>query len=379
MANIKVLMMGGPRCGKTSVLASLLYQIQNGRANDIFTLYDRTPLANDNDCMRDSLIKKRLELENYIHKGKNKTFICDQGPTASFWKYIFQLNFPRNDLEQLDMEFIDTPGSLFDNGNRYYDEIKSIVKECDIFVVIVDTPFLMEGTEVEAHAANIIESIYSSLMQIDNRDGREFKKVIFVPTKCEKWVKDCQIDKVVNAVEKQYDFIIKNLKALKKTEISIIPVETTGDIVFCEFQTPYILLNKKTCQQTRCSMISKNIVRLQDGKIKKMSDDEILAQDSSAFFCIGEESLEIVRPEAWFCLNNGSEAVYSPKNCDQLLLHIVRFALNKKKHELQTMQTFIPAFRNNTVQDIQNVLNLLSQKDLITDNGNGIKIINECF
>ena len=39
---LKVLMMGGRRCGKTSVLTSMFYQAINGDLNNIFTLNNET-------------------------------------------------------------------------------------------------------------------------------------------------------------------------------------------------------------------------------------------------------------------------------------------------------------------------------------------------
>lgn len=48
MANLKVLMMGGRRCGKTSALASLFDQMIHGKTNEFLTVCDKTILEEKN-------------------------------------------------------------------------------------------------------------------------------------------------------------------------------------------------------------------------------------------------------------------------------------------------------------------------------------------
>lgn len=281
----------------------------------------------------------------------------------------------------MNIEFIDGNGEFFEAGGRHHNETVAFVRECDVFVVIVDTPYLMAGSDVEAESANIIDSIHTFLMQIDNQNGRKSKQVIFVPIKCEKWVKENKIDEVVKAVEEKYDATIKDLKASNKTEISIIPIETAGDIIFAELKEPYILFNTSNNKQTRCAKVSDRMVMLPDGKHKKIADDEVLNDDPEGVFKFGEEVSDIVRPNAWFHLRNEPKAAYTPNNCEQLPLHIIRFMFNKKKHEAWggVIGTLISFFGGISSEDMQDALDNLSQANLIKDSGEGIKILKKCF
>lgn len=380
MANLKVLMMGGRRCGKTSALASLFDQMIHGKTNEFLTVCDKTILEIKDGEKQDSLMGKRMELEDFISKGKNNTFLADKGPTMNFWTYVLQLQIPGTD-KRMEIEFRDSAGEFFDAGGRHHAETVSFVRECDVFVIIVDTPYLMAGSKVEAEAANVVDSIHTFLMQIDNQNGRKSKQVIFVPIKCEKWVKEGKIDEVVKAVEEKYDATIKDLKASNKTEISIIPIETAGDIIFAELKEPYLLFNISNNKQTRCAKVSDRMVMLPNGEHKKIADDEVLNDDPKGVFKFGEEDSDIVRRNAWFHLRHEPKAEYSPHNCEQLPLHIVRFMFNKKKKEAWggIIGKLISFFGGISSKDMQDALDKLSQANLIKDSGEGIKIIKKCF
>lgn len=380
MANLKVLMMGGRRCGKTSALASLFDQMIHGKTNEFLTVCDKTVLETKDGEKQDSLTNKRLELEQFISTGKNNTFLADKGPTSHYWKYVLQLQIPGTD-KRMDIEFIDGNGEFFEAGGRLHGETVALVKECDVFVIIVDTPYLMAGSKVEAEAANVIDSIHTFLMQIDSQNGRKSKQVIFVPIKCEKWVKEDKIDEVIKTVEGYYDATIKDLKASNKTEISIIPIETAGDIIFAELKDPYVLFNMSTNKKTRCAKISDRMVMLPNGKHKKIGDDEVLNDDDEGVFKFAEEMSDIPRPNAWYHLRHKPTAEYSPNNCEQLPLHIVRFMFNKKKSEAWggIIGDLISFFGGISAKDMQKALENLSQANLIKDSGEGIKILKKCF
>lgn len=373
--------MGGRRCGKTSALASLFDQMQHGKTNEFLTVSDQTISEEKDGEKKESLVKKRMELKHFIDHGKNNTFLADLGPTNHYWKYVLQIQIPGTD-RRMDMEFIDGNGEFFEAGSRHHNETVAFVKECDVFVVVVDTPYLMEGSDVEAESANIVDSIHTFLMQIDRQNGRKSKQVIFVPIKCEKWVKEGKIDDVVKAVEEKYNATIKDLMVSNKTEISIIPIETAGDIVFAELKKPYILFNTSTNKQTRCARVSDRKVMLPDGMHRTIADDEVLNEDLEGVFKFGEEVSDIMRPNAWFQLWHKPKAAYAPNNCEQLPLHIVRFMFNKKKSEaLDGLLGFLARFffGTMTARDMQKALDDLSQANLIKDSGEGIKILKKCF
>jgi hypothetical protein len=380
MANLKVLMMGGRRCGKTSALASLFDQMIHGKTNEVLTVCDNTILETKDGERQDSLNDKRLELKYFIAQGGNKTFLADAHPTMNYWDYILQLQIPGQN-KRMDILFRDAGGEFFDAGGAHHNETVQFVRDCDVFVVVVDTPYLMAGDEVEAEAANHIDSIHTFLMQIDDQDGRKSKQVIFVPMKCEQWIKDGKIDDVVAAIESKYAATIQDLKVANKTEISIIPIQTAGDILFSDFRDPYILFNTLTAKTQKCSRTSDRLVILKDGTQHEVEENEIVQQDMEGFFTIGGNTTKIIRRSAWYHLPTDHKAKYSPYNCEQLPLHIIRFMFNKKKSEAWggVIGELISFFGGISARDMQDALDKLSQKNLIKDSGDGIKIIKKCF
>jgi hypothetical protein len=218
-------------------------------------------------------------------------------------------------------------------------------------------------------------------MQIDNQGGKKSKQVIFVPMKCELWVKDGRIDDVVAAIERKYSATIQGLKVANKTEISIIPIQTAGDILFSDLRNPYVLFNTVTEKNQKCSKISDRLVILRDGTTHEVEENEIVQEDLEKFFTIGGNVTNIVRRSAWYHLPTDHKAKYSPYNCEQLPLHIIRFMFNKKKSEAWggVIGELISFFGGISARDMQDALDKLSKMNLIKDSSEGIKRISKCF
>lgn len=382
MTTLKVLMMGGRRCGKTSALASLFDQMINGKTNQFLTVCDNTILEtkilpNGGEEKQDKLSNKKLELKDFISKGGHSVFLVDKGPTRNYWLYKLQLQLPGT-TKRMYIEFRDSAGEFFDAGGAHHNETVEYIKDCDVFVIMVDTPYLMAGSQVENEAANVIDSIHTFMTQIENDNGRKAKQVIFVPIKCEKWIQEEKINEVCTKVETVYETTLTALNVTNKTEISIIPIQTAGDILFSELRAPYIIYNKMTQSKKKCSKISDKLVILENGKNYKLSADEILNDDPEGVF---PES-DIMRPAAWYHLPYNREAQYTPQNCEQLPLHILRFMLNKAKSEKVGgifPDWFINLFGQITVNDLQTTLDKISKNGLIKDSGEGIKRVKQCF
>ena len=374
MAHLKVLLLGGLLCGKTSLLASLFHSMTHGMTSEYLSACDKTPLEAKDGDWEYSLTGKRLELEYFISKGKNNTFLAEKRPGHIFSKYVLQLQIPGTD-KRMEIEFLDVPGSFLQNEKIHLMEIISFVNESDIIVVVVDTPYLMVGSKEIAEAANAIDTILTLLMQVDCHETEKAKQILFVPVKCEKWVKEGKIDNVSEKVEEMYQPIIRDFRSSYKNELSIIPVETAGDILFSELKDPYVLFNQKTQSQIICAKLSDRIVLLSDGKVRKITEDEIIINDPCSVFRLCDDGKCFNRPKAWFHLRNEPKAVFSPHNCEQILLHIIRFMYKKKKSEyssfiIERRPTF---FGNISLNDIENLLGRLSRANLIKDNKEGIK------
>ena len=101
------------------------------------------------------------------------------------------------------MLFRDSGGEFFECGTQLSQKTESYVEECDVFVVAIDTPYLMGATEDGLMdmcteginlGVNRIADIKGFLTHIRDNGGKDAKMVIFVPIKCEKWVNEGRVE-----------------------------------------------------------------------------------------------------------------------------------------------------------------------------------------
>lgn len=375
MADLKVLMMGGRRCGKTAVLSSLFYQIINGDANNVFTLcdktyYDQTKIDEKTGEIEtiDVLDNKRLELTDTIETGGNRTFIVDQNPTRYYWDYTLQVQLAKRPRQYLNIIFRDAAGEFFEAQNTHRNETLQFMSECDVFVIAVDTPYLMSSRQVIAEAANRISDMHTFLSEINLQGKPGEKMVIFVPVKCEKWMAEGKIDDVIAKIREYYEASIKALDAAGNVKMSIMPVETAGGIHFVELRDAYTLFKPgwKNPKKCACMEDDESVVILQDGKPHPVRSDESLESDMNAIFT----STNIPRPNAWYHIPKG--ATYTPHNCDQLPLHILRFLFNKKLKSMPGgfINWIREQFGHMSLGDMRDALAAVAPQ--IKDSGDGI-------
>lgn len=365
-AGIKVLMMGGRRCGKTSALASIYNQMTEGPITRILTVTDQ---SNE----RVTLSNKTLELKNFIRKQGNRHFLVDENPTKDYGLYVLRLQIPGTH-DTMDLTFRDTAGEFFDSNNVHSSEIKEYMKECDVFVVAVDSTYLMAGEDEENEAANVTDQINKFFTEIDTQKP-ESKLVIFVPIKCEKWIRERKADALTEKVEKTYEKAINFLRKRNNTEIWVIPIQTAGDIVFSALKPSYYLVDHKKGTSRRCTRITDTMVTMENGENHILSDNEMIQEDSTAIF----NGTSIQRRSPWYQIlpDIGMPSpAYRPVNCEQLPLHILRFMFKKKKDDAfggllgKLFNTF---FGSITKEEMSDVMARLSDAHLIKDSGDGIK------
>lgn len=395
MANLKVLMMGGRRCGKTSLLSSLFDQmIHTPEIFELLTVSDQTILETQEfewnggrvSEMQESLYDKKLELKKFLKTYKPSAFLVDAGPTRAFWKYYMQIQLAGT-RKMMTMEFLDVPGEFFDRGKNDGDkeqnkkhqehikEVEEYVKECDVFVIVVDTPYLMHDDDTVVEAASLADSIHAFITHIDAKSSGA-KLFLFVPMKCEKWIHKGEIAEVKNRIYKWYAPIMMHLqqraKRVGNTEISIIPVQTAGGIEFSEMRKAYTVTQQRSGKTIKCSMITNKKLLNEEGTIFEIQDGDILNEDIEATF---NETIE--RPYTWF-QHISNPPKYAPKHCEQVALHILRFMLNKARNNQNTgwfAQFFKRIFGEITIKDLNNTIVEMTNQGLIKDTGDGIERI----
>ena len=382
MGNLKVLMMGGRRCGKTTALASLFDQMKHTPAiYELLTVADKTILETKTidgvSEKQEGLNNKKLELQSFLRNYNSSDFLVDKGPTRNFWLYNMQITLAGTN-KTMNMEFRDSAGEFFDYGGAHTNETMQYVKDCDVFIVVVDTPYLMCDDDAVSCAANATDSIHTFLSSIDENSDeiQEAKFVMFVPIKCEKWIHEGKINEVNQKIRQVYGPSINHLKNRDNTEISIIPIQTAGSIDFSEMREPYVVVSPDGTLR-KCSKVTDKTVILSNGKMCSIKPEDVLNEDPDGVFKFDDDSLDIKRPSSWYH-HSSKEPKYAPQNCEQIALHVLRFMLNKARKN-QSSNRFVQFFRGVfgaiTLNDLNNTIVELTNKGLIKDFGDGIERI----
>lgn len=323
---LKVLMMGGQRAGKTSVLAGLIDSMTNGSVKDIIEVRNTTESSEVNQ----KLAKSIESLKWHLITSLGKTFLIDDGKTAAFDDYTLQFSIPNTD-SKMDIVFTDANGEFFDMGRLHDAEIREKIREYDVFVVAIDTPYLMEVVnpdnklcnEAINNSYNHVNDIYTFLSELDDKDGADAKLVLFAPLKCEKWIKENRVSEVVERVKHVYEPTIHALSKYMNVEIDIMPIETVGNIIFQEQAKAIICQSEGNLRP--CAIINnKTQVRFENGEIEEIDLSKYKFQEDPD--ALIREGSTLIRPNSWFT-TIGKE--YQPRHCDQLAFYILQFYLAK--------------------------------------------------
>ena len=327
--------MGGRRAGKTSILAGLVNTMINGDIKNLLAINDVTVLMPD----QESLDNKIERLKESVKSLSGKTFLVDDSKTSSFSTHSLQFEIPETS-NNMTIEFKDANGEFYESRASYdthggapisKEQIIDAVKEADVYVIAIDTPYLMEavnpGNELCDESINMaynhVDDIHSYLTYIDDKDGADAKLVLFVPIKCEKWVHRGEADKVTQRIKDVYKTVFKALDDYKNLQVDIIPVETVGAIEFKEHQTAMICSNNDFVARKCCVLNGETEVRFGDGTCRQIMQDDIIDEDPEGKI---SEFHSIIRPYSWFHVT-GNE--YAPHNCEQLAYYILQFVLKK--------------------------------------------------
>lgn len=324
---LKVLMMGGQRAGKTSVLSGLVDTMVNGDVQNLVSVQDITALEGSGR----NLAKHIESLKYHLLTSQDKTFLIDDNKTSAFDNYVLQFAIPGTSSE-MNIKFTDANGEFFDMGRSHDLEIRELVEQYDVFVIAIDTPFLMEAVnpdnklcnEAINNSYNHVNDIHDFLTSLDDKNGADAKLVIFAPLKCEKWAKEGRYDEVVQRVEQVYESTLLALSKYVNVEVDIMPIQTVGSIVFVE-QLKALMCSADGGKPIRSAVIdNKTKVRFEDGRVEDIDmTRHKFSKDQEAV--IREGSI-LLRPNSWF---KTIEKNYDPHNCDQLAFYVLQFYLGK--------------------------------------------------
>ena len=333
---LKVLMMGGQRCGKSSVLAAIIDAFMKSPINAIMQARDTTVLDKSGQEKQETITAKLAEIKETLVKHRGKTILVNSGKTSKIWHYKVALSIPDN-MNEMEILFTDVNGEFYESGNMHDNEVSALIENYDVFVIAVDTPFLMEAfndnneyvDNIINEKYNFVDDIHNFLTSINLKNNQEAKLVVFTPIKCEAWIQTGRALEVVQRTKEIYATAIAGLEKHSNIRIEFLPVQTVGNMVFQEHLPASVFTWSKRfllffSRQTsmKGSLLTNGNVRLSDG-IEMSPSIGTLADDMDSVLI---PDTDIVRPNSWFLVKS---AEYAPKNCEQLALHILEFMLRK--------------------------------------------------
>lgn len=331
----KIIMMGGKRAGKSTVLSSILTQLSKNTPGTICTIEDDT----DNDQIIEtkngpkplpSLLEKHREVKEYIKKKQvNTEFLVDMSPTYGKASYVLEVSA---DNSAINLEFIDVPGEWMILGTDDHKELINLVKESDVFVIVIDSPFLMNSDTEEGKGINSvynrIEEITQTMLKMEIESPADLKQIIFCPIKCERWVQEGKTDILVEKVKKSYRNLINKWLPHKEVTIQIMPIETVGGLESTRM-LPSILYFRDDNDPTGTQCSKDPLTGLlmdKNGKTIRPTSSSREEEDTS----MNISHTDI--PLSWYKINGKG---YLPRFCEQPGFHILKFLVEKEENILK--------------------------------------------
>ena len=236
---INVMMFGGRRSGKTSILAAMKECVDQVFRDEQELGLSISSL--DFDTMK-ALEEKNQEIHLYYsEKDRDEAFTPDNNPTQSQRVYQFGIQLVNKPSAKLQMNFTDYPGEWLDNSSKF-EQLKEIMEKTDIIMIAIDTPYLMEEArtvdaigrynEPKNFTGRIADMVKENFVVPEGSIRK--KMILFVPLKCEKYYNQRNLSedrmeelnvKVKKAYEKLITFITQG-ENKDRYECAIAPIYT---------------------------------------------------------------------------------------------------------------------------------------------------------
>ena len=185
METINILMLGGRRCGKTTVLSAMYQEIGKILAGTGLSL------SLGNDQTRKELAQAAEIIQQNIRKFATPLtrIEIDDNPTSANRSYNFTLTVDKGG--KIPFFIHDIPGEWLTDP-QYEGGLRSLIGQCQVILIAIDTPYLFSKMTEQGYGRYHEE--YNKPMEIANffknslstEEIRE-RMVLFVPLKCERY------------------------------------------------------------------------------------------------------------------------------------------------------------------------------------------------
>ena len=243
---INILMLGGKRCGKTTVLSSMWAEINKALAGTNLRLEVVDQTAADLTRARKAIQDKMADFKNPLTRVE-----VDDNPTSAMKVYNFKLHMGSKNFP---FKIHDIPGEWLTDSHQK--EVRSLIKESQVIIIAIDTPYLF--AKMTGKGYGIYHEEYNKPMEIanffKNSLSTEFiqdRMILFVPIKCERYyhLTNCPklniyqrnyMQELVEAVGCGYQDLLSFLRSApalrNNTTLAITPILSAGGIDFVRFR-----------------------------------------------------------------------------------------------------------------------------------------------
>ena len=248
MNEIHVLMIGGKRCGKTTVLASMKEETAKALAATTLTL-----------TLSDTETERYLNDAIEVITDKMSAFDApltrievDENPTSAERICTFQLSGAGVNLP---IYFHDIPGEWLED--EHMNDVVNLVKISQVIMIAIDTPYLFSKMTTncygeyheEYNRPELVTNFFKNAVSTDDLMDR---MVLFVPIKCERYFHLTETPRLniyyrnymqdlKDAVGAGYRELIIYLRSAAQLEdcctLAITPILSAGGIDFIRFRT----------------------------------------------------------------------------------------------------------------------------------------------
>lgn len=249
MDKINVLMLGGKRCGKTTVLASMCSEINKALAGtDLKLAVLNQQTGADMERAKNAIIQKMEIFHTPLTRIK-----LDDNPTSAQRTYSFSLQISGSG-KGIPFQLHDIPGEWLTDGHQQ--QVKDLIHGCQVIFIAIDTPYLFAKMTDKGYG--FYHEEYNKPMEIANFFKNSLsvediadRMILFVPIKCERYYHLTHtpqlnvfgrdyMQELVNAVSSGYRELLVYLRSsralLNSCTIAITPILSAGGIDFVKFQ-----------------------------------------------------------------------------------------------------------------------------------------------
>lgn len=245
---VSIMMMGGKRCGKTTVLASMYGEIDKALSGTSLRLEAEEQTRLDLEKARKSIENRMKEFDTPLTRVE-----VDDNPTSAKKTYNFRLTVEGG--SKIPFKVYDIPGEWLTDSHQK--EVRDMVKECQVIIIAIDTPYLF--SKMTSKGYGVYHEEYNKPLEIANFfknslsiENIEDRMILFVPIKCERYYhltntpklnvfKRNYMHELIDAIACGYRDLLTYLRStpalINNCTLAITPILSAGGINFVRFRT----------------------------------------------------------------------------------------------------------------------------------------------